>query len=260
MVRKQILICAMLPVMWTLSLTGCTAVSDRAAVDTPRMSLFIGMDISGSFMNGPHFDDSIEFLSHYIYAHLNGIGGAEKPKTLFVSSIGGARANEPKTFFPIQTFENKSVEEIGETLREMFPRDQPNPFTDYNAFFEQVSYTVRSKNLVLRPITIVMLSDGIPDVERDGRTDYGSVVVEPLERLARSVTVRLLYTSAVVGKSWQTEVSRKRVKIWTQDAEVMASWKDPKIMLPEQPLDEQQQFFAWMEDNVDFGVRARRVE
>jgi hypothetical protein len=112
---------------------------------------------------------------------------------------------------------------------------------------------------VLRPITIVMVSDGIPDVTRNGKTSYASVDLKPLERLARSVTVRLLYTDAVVGKSWQTEVSRKRVKVWTQDADVMRSWRDPKIMVADVPFDQQPHFFGWVGDNVDFGVRSRRV-
>ncbi|NIO29545.1 MAG: hypothetical protein GTO29_13440 [Candidatus Latescibacteria bacterium] len=238
---------------------GCN-LSGNSDGPKPRMSMFVGVDVSGSFMNGPHFDDSIDFLARYLYCHLNSIGGLEVPKALFVSSIGGARADEPKTFYPIQTFENKSMEEIAETLRKMFPKEEPNPYTDFNAFFEQVAYTVRSKNLVLRPITIVMVSDGIPDVKKDGKTNYQSIVVKPLERLARSVTIRLLYTDAVVGKSWQTSVKRKRVKIWTQDADVMVSWKDPKILVPGTPLNHQEHFFAWVNDNVDFGVRARRID
>jgi hypothetical protein len=184
----------------------------------------------------------------------------ERPNALFVSSIGGAQKGEAKTFFPIQSFENKSVDEIHATLVEMFPRENPNPFTDYNAFFEQVAFTVRSKNLVLRPVTVVMVSDGVPDVTRNGNTGYDSIVLAPLERLARSVTVRLLYTDAVVGKSWQTEVARRRVKVWTQDAVVMESWKDPKILLADVAFRKQPHFFAWVEDNVDFGVRARRVD
>jgi hypothetical protein len=105
-----------------------------------------------------------------------------------------------------------------------------------------------------------MLSDGIPDVKKEGGKDFGSIRVEPLERLARNVTVRLLYTSAVVGRDWQTMVKRRRVKVWTQDAEVLLSWKDPKIMLPEKQMEEQQFFFSWVKDNVDFGVRSRRVD
>jgi len=64
----------------------------------------------------------------------------------------------------------------------------------------------------------------------------------------------------VVGKNWQTEVKRKRVKVWTQDAEVMVSWHDIKIMVPGKSLTDQGRFFEWVEDNVDFGVRARRVD
>jgi hypothetical protein len=238
-------------------LAGCTLGS---GAPKPRLSMFVGVDVSGSFMQGEYFDDSIDFLSHYIYAHLNGLGDLEVPNVLFVSSIGGANEGEPKTFYPIQSFENKSVEEIAAQLREIFPRENPNPLTDYNAFFEQVALTVKNKNLVLRPISIVMVSDGVPDVRRNGKTDFRSLVVKPIEKLARSVTVRLLYTDAVVGKNWQTKVPRSRVKIWTQDAEVLVSWRDPKILKPEKPLEEQDAFFAWIQDNIDFGVRSRRVD
>ncbi len=243
-----------------LLLNGCDFIRKMNSNANPRLSMFVGGDISGSFMNSGYFDYSIDFLANYLYSHINGVGGLEVPNTLFVSSIGGARENEAKTFYPKQTFENKSVEEIAGTLRKMFPRSDSNPFTDYNAFFEQVAYTVKAKNLVLRPVSIVMVSDGIPDVKKDGKTDFSSIVVHPLERLARNVTVRLLYTNAVVGKSWQTKVKRRRVKIWTQDAEVMTAWNDEKIMLPDKALDQQPYFFAWLNDNVDFGVRARRVD
>ena len=111
-------------------------------------------------------------------------------------------AHEPKTFFPIHTFSNKSIEEIALKLREIFPKKVENPFTDYNAFIEQVSLTVKNKNLVLRPISMAVISDGIPDVKKDGKTDFRSITFNPLETISRSVTVRLLYTSAVVGKYW----------------------------------------------------------
>jgi len=226
----------------------------------PRLCMFVGLDISGSFMNSKYFDDSIDFLAHYIYSHLNGLSDLEVPHSLFVSSIGGAIANEPKTFFPIHTFRNKSIEEIALKLREIFPRKAENPFTDYNAFIEQVALTVKNKNLVLRPISIVMVSDGVPDVKNQGKTDFKSIVVAPLETLSRSVTIRLLYTNAVVGKNWQTKIKRKRVKIWTQDAEVMVSWKDDNIMLADKTFEKQDRFFTWVKDNVDFGVRARRID
>ncbi|MGH8003819.1 MAG: hypothetical protein ACRECJ_03745 [Limisphaerales bacterium] len=255
---KLKLIYPVLLLLLTLSL-GCG--TNDAAVK-PRLCMFVGVDVSGSFMKTREdsFDDAMEFLPHYLYSHLNGLGGLERPSVLFVSSIGGAKPNEPKTFYPIQTFEGKSVEEIQDKLEEIFPKEKPNDFTDYNAFFEQVALTVKNKNLVLRPISIVMVSDGIPDAKTKGKTDFRSLELKPLERLARNITVRLLYTDAVVGKNWQTRVRRSRVKIWTQDAEVMTSWKDPKILLPAIPMEEQEKFFGWVQDNVDFGVRARRVD
>ena len=251
--KKSLLIAL---VLVSVIVSGCSVSTSEPE---PRLCMFIGMDISGSFMNGKYFDESIDFLAHYIYSHLNGLGGLEVPDVLFVSSIGGARANEPKTFYPIQTFENKSVAEIATELKGIFPKEKPNPFTDYNAFFEQVAHTVKSKNLVLRPVSIVMISDGIPDVQKNGKTDFGSIVLNPLEKLSRNITLRLLYTDAVVGKDWQTKVKRTRVKVWTQDAEVLATWKDPKIMIPGKKLENQGRFFDWVKDNVDFGVRSHRV-
>lgn len=238
-------------------LAGCSFSGDA---EKPRLSLFVGVDISGSFMRGGYYDDAIDFLAHYLYAHLHGLGGLEVPSALFVSSIGGATADEPKTFYPKQTFENKSVKEIEQQLRVIFPRGRENPFTDYNAFFEQVALTVRNKKLVLRPVSIVMVSDGIPDVRKEDVTDFKSIKFKPLEGLARNITVRLLYTSAEVGRKWQTRVPRSRVKVWTQDAEVMTSWNDPKILTPGKPIEEQMTFFSWVDDNVDFGVSARRVD
>lgn len=241
-----------------LMLTGCE--SGERGGEKPRLSMFVAFDISGSFMKSGHYDNAIDFLARYLYAHLNGLGGLEVPNALFVSSIGGATANEPKTFYPRQTFENKNVEEISEKLREMFPKGTENPYTDYNAFFQQVAMTVRNKKLVLRPVSIVMVSDGMPDVRREGRTDFRSIELKPLEGLARNITLRLLYTNAEVGKNWQTKVKRSRVKVWTQDAEVMKTWQDPKIYSLEKPVGEQERFFAWVKDNVDFGVSARRVD
>ena len=244
-------------ILLVVSITACNMNMENSK---PRLSMFIGVDISGSFKNTKYFDDSLDFLAHYIYSHMNGLGGLDVPNVLFVSSIGGAKANEPKTFFPIQSFKNKTIAEIRTKLSEIFPKNVSNPFTDYNAFFEQVSHIVKSKNLVLRPISVVMLSDGIPDVKKEGGKDFGSIRIEPLERLARNVTIRLLYTNAVVGRDWSTKVKRRRVKVWTQDAEVLISWKDPDILLPEKQIAEQEHFFAWVKDNVDFGVRSRRID
>jgi hypothetical protein len=226
----------------------------------PRLSLFIGVDVSGSFMKSGYYDDAVDFLSRYMYAHLNGLGGLEVPNVLFVGSIGGVTPDQAKTLYPKETFEHRNVDEIAQKLREIFPKGKQNPITDFNAFVEQVSSTVRNRRLVLRPISVVLISDGVPDVPSEGGTDYGSIHLQPLETLSRNITVRLLYTSAEVGKDWQTKVRRSRVKIWTQDAAVMVFWKDPKIYRKAEPVEDQQEFFSWVKDNVDFGVAARRVD
>ena len=69
----------------------------------------MGVDVSGSFARTPQFQDSLRFLSYYIYGHLHGIGGLEKVRALYVGSLGGDVANEPKTLYPIQKFERKNV-------------------------------------------------------------------------------------------------------------------------------------------------------
>lgn len=226
----------------------------------PRLSLFVGFDISQSFLEGPHYHDAVRFLAHYLHAHMKGWGGLDVPATVFVGPIGGTRADEAKTFFPKETFEGKSVKELEEILYKMFPKGSKNPTTDFNAFFKDVAETVKNRNLLLRPIGVVMVSDGKPYVKEDGgKVSFRDINVKPLEKLARNITLRLLYTDAVTGRSWQTEVPRRNVRVWTQDAKVMALWKDPTVLLPDTPLEKQDKLFAWIKSNVDFGVRARRV-
>ncbi len=257
MIKLKILMFVLVLAIFTV--LACDWLEKGEQTPTPRLSMFIGVDISGSFINSNYFDDSLDFLAHYLYCHLNELDKCEVPNVLFVGSIGGAREGEAKTFYPMQMFENKSVKEIHVKLEEIFPKDVINPFTDYNAFFEQIALTVRNRNLLLRPISVIMVSDGKPDVKSQGKDDFEHIDLNPLENLARSVTIRLLYTDAVTGKKWQTRVPRRRVKIWTQDAKVMVSWKDSSLFTEDQPLEKQKRFLEWINDNVDFGVRARRV-
>jgi hypothetical protein len=69
-----------------------------------------------------------------------------------------------------------------------------------------------------------------------------------------------LYTDPAVGKQWEGQVPRRRVKVWTQEAPVMETWKDPKIYAPEGPMEKQTKFIGWVKNNVDFGVRMKRVD
>jgi len=230
------------------------------------------VDISGSFMNGRYFDDSIHFLARYLHAHLNGEGEMEVPHSLFVGSIGGATKDEAKTLYPIEAFQNRSIEQIEEQLHTIFPKGKVNTYTDFNAFFTQVGDMIDQKKLLLKPISIVLLTDGDPDMGETTANESASnasagkaekfrrLSVSPLEGLSRNITVRVLYTDAVTGKNWLDDMPRKRVKVWTQDAVVMTEWKDPKTYLPDTPFEKQERFFSWVRNNVDFQPRLRRVD
>jgi len=229
--------------------------------DQPRLVLFVGVDISGSFLRGKYFDDSLHFLAHYLYAHLQGVGGMEQPKELFVGSIGGSNIGEAKTLFPIQTFEYLTIPEIHSKLKEIFPKNKVNEFTDFNAFFHHISETVTNRKLILRPLAIVLISDGIPDVpEADRDQAFKTIILKPLENLSRNIVIRLLYTDAQTGDQWTSWVPRRRVKILTQDAVVMKEWRDPSIMIPGKDFEDQDRFFDWVKNQVDFPVRLRRVD
>ena len=99
---------ALLLLVGLLLTTGCTF----GQPEEPRLSLFVGVDVSGSFTQTPHFKDSLRFLSYYLYGHLNETGGLQKPRAVYVGSIGGDAPNEPKAFYPIQEFQRKSPREI----------------------------------------------------------------------------------------------------------------------------------------------------
>src|SRR5262249_50725084 len=169
--------------------------SKAPEVAAPRLVMFIGVDISGSFMNGRYFDDSIAFLARYIHGHLNGLGEMEVPHSLFVGSIGGATKDQAKTLYPIEAFQNRSLEQMEQRLHEIFPKGRVNTYTDFNAFFTQVGDMIDQKKLLLKPISIVLLTDGDPDMgDASASTDkdakFRKLSVSPLEGLSRNITVR----------------------------------------------------------------------
>ena len=99
---------------------------------------------------------------------------------------------------------------------------------------------VKDRKMVLKPLSVVMLSDGVLDVPgKNGRHDYRGIDLSAMEKLSRNVTLRLLYTDPTVGKKWESQVPRRRVKVWTQEAPVMETWKDPKIFTPNGPMEKQ---------------------
>lgn len=219
-------------------------------------TMVIGIDVSGSFRDSRLYDDAVEFASLYIYAHLNGLGGLRTPTALFVSSVGGLRAGETKSFHPINDFTGRSPAQIAADLRAWFP--QTDPYTDYNAFFQRVAGLVKERGLVLAPLNVVLLSDGVFDAPARGRlasnqNPYARIDLSPLEFLSRSVTVRVLYATPTVGEDWKRLISRKRVRLWTQEAQVMAGWH--KQFRPGVPLERQDDLWKWVQDNVDFRAR-----
>ncbi len=233
------------------ALVGCVP---GESAGPPRNTLVVGIDVSGSFRG--HYSDAIEFAAHYLYGHLNGLGELTTPTAVFVGSVGGDRPGEVKSFHPIHDFQGKSVDEITASLREWFPPE--DDVTDFNTFFDRAATLVKRQNLILAPLNIVLLSDGVPDV-RGGPSDtlapYTQLDVEPLEFLSRSTTVRLLYPTPTVAVGWERGVNRRRVRLWTVDQQVMQGWRAQ--LVPGGSPGEQAALWAWIADNVDFRVRAR---
>jgi len=226
----------------------------------PRMTFFIGVDASGSFYNSEDYEDSLSFLAHYIYGHMNGLDGLDVPRELFVASIGGSGQDEPKAFHPYHDFKGKEVSQIEADLREWFP--PKDRYTDFNAFFRQVARITKERNLVLAPITIMVVTDGIPDFAMvTNRTDsaevYKQIDFSSLEYLARRVTLRLAYVSPKVGDNWRRYVPRKRVRLWTVDAEIMRGWNEQRSFSATSAS--QHRLWEWIQDNVDYRVRARAI-
>src|SRR2546426_7684967 len=77
--------------------------------------------------------------------------------------------------------------------------------------------------------------------------------LSPLEYLSRNVTVRLLYADPPIAQLWENKVPRKRVRLWTQDSEVMKGWR--RHMVDGVPIERQDSLWSWVEHVVDMRVR-----
>ena len=242
-----------------LCLAACFACLPEETEQKPRLSMFIGIDVSGSFQSTGHFDDALRFTAHYIYAHMNRLGDLDEPNVLFVGSIGGERPGEAKSFRPIHDFRGKSVDEITTDLRRWFEPD--DAFTDFNPFFQRVSTVVKQRNLSLKPISIVIISDGIPDLTSRGTNGdddrYQKIDLGPLEYLSRNVTIRLLYASPQIGVRWEQDIPRRRVRMWTVDSQVMEGWRSQVVAGVE--LERQDALWLWIAENIDFRVRRQLI-
>ena len=236
-----------------IALAGCVPPADSGRV--ARSTLVIGIDVSGSFLKGGRYESSIDFAANYLYAHLHGLGPLKQSTSVFVGSIGGSAADETKSFQPIHTFQDMSVAQIAAYLRKEYPvRDGR---TDFNPFFDRVATLIKRQNLVLSPLNVVLLTDGLPDTpveKNDTLGKYARIDVSKLEYLSKSVTVRVLYPSPTVAVHWERRVPRRRVRMWTVDNEVMATWE--KHHRAGLPPEQQTALWKWISDNVDFRVRS----
>ena len=236
------------------ALAGCgDAPSGGGSTSIPRSTLVIGIDVSGSF--GKNYESSIDFTANYIYAHIHGLGGLKQPTAVFVGSIGGEHPQETKSFQPIDTFEHMTVAEIAHYLRREYPNR--DGLTDFNPFFNRVATLVTRQNLVLAPLNIVLVTDGVPDTpaaKNDSLGKYKKIDVSKLEYLSKNVTVRVLYPRPTIAVRWEKQVPRHRVRMWTVDDEVMATWT--KHYHKGAKSEDQTELWKWINDNVDFRVRS----
>ena len=234
------------------AVVACVPPADGARV--ARSTLVIGIDVSGSFRGKAHYESAIDFTANYLYAHIHGLGGLKQPTAVFVGSFGGEKPGETKSFQPIHTFQNKSVAEIAAFLRKAYPSN--DGLTDFNPFFERVGTLVKRQNLVLSPLNIVMLTDGLPDTpseRNDSLSKYRDINVSGLEYLSKNTTIRLLYPRPTTAVLWEKKVPRRRVRMWTVDDEVMATWRS-HYHAGTKP-EGQAELWKWISDNVDFRVR-----
>jgi hypothetical protein len=242
----------------SISLAGCT--QEPAQTYKPHNTLFIGVDASGSFKHSGYYDNALLFLAHYIYGHLHALGGLDKPQAMFIASVGGKDLREPKSFHPIHDFESKDIAQIEAELHKWFPAS--DRVTDFNPFFAEVARITKERNLVLAPINVMIITDGVPDTATHAATAgsqalYEKIDLKPLEYLSRNVTLRLAYISPKVGDHWRRHVPRERVRLWTVDGEVMKNWQEK--LEPNRDLAEQTRFWKWLQDTVDYRVRSSKT-
>jgi len=245
--------------LFAIFIAQCTFPSSEASESDelkPRQAMFVGLDVSGSFKRD--YDDAVAFLAHYLYGHLKGLGGLEKPRDLFVAAIGGKGEDDPKAFHPIHDFNGKDLAQIEASLREWFPTK--DTYSDFNAFFHKVARIAKERNLLLAPITVFVVSDGVPDVPGatpGTRELYRHIDLSPIEYLSKNVTLRLTYASPKVGEYWRNFVVHDRVRLWTVEAEVMKGWRGQ--LEGGVDLARQAKLWKWVRDNVDFRVRSKAL-
>src|SRR5207245_4847187 len=109
---------------------------------------------------------------------------------------------------------------------------------------------------------VTVVGSGLPVVRCASVTSgspgcYRQTDLSPLDYLSKNVTVRLVYASPKVGDNWRKLVKRDRVRFWAVEYDVMKGWRAQ--MKQDTDLANQDRFWKWVRDNVDYRVR-RGVE
>lgn len=196
----------------------------------------------------------MKFLGQYISAHLENQGGLAKPVDLYVGGIGGNREEDPQDFFPIHDFVGLTPSAIESKLLQEFAKKRDN-LTDFNTFFKRISSLIKQKNLVLAPLDVIMITDGVPEVADQSSTSllqaYKKIDLSPLENITRNVNIRMLYSGPRVGELWRKYVPTKRIKIWTVEPNVMFGWNNQISRNGSEGL------YTWIRDNIDLRIKSR---
>lgn len=235
-----------------LFFVSCTL--EKGESKTQKSTVFIGIDVSGSFTKTKRFKDGMKFLGNYIEAHLKGSGGLSTPVDLYVGGIGGNIKEDPQDFFPIHDFKGLNSSEIEQKLNKEFSQQKDN-LTDFNTFFRRIKSLAKQKNLLLAPIDVILITDGVPEIA--GKTKqaikqgYKKIDLGPLEYLTRNISIRILYASPRVGNNWRNYVPTRRIKIWTVEPRVMYGWNQQKERNGQEGL------YAWIKDNIDLRIKSR---
>ena len=108
----------------------------------------------------------------------------------------------------------------------------------------------------------MLVTDGVPDSNMPGvkggaQVLYEKINLDPLEYLSRNITLRIIYLSPKVAQNWRSYIPRKRIRMLAVDGEVMRGWKAQ--MRPGASIEEQERFWRWVRDIVDFRVRSIRL-
>ncbi len=244
----------MKPVILSLVLLIGACNFEKEDPKTQRSTIFIGIDVSGSFTKTKKFKDGMKFLGQYIHAHLENKGGLTTPVDLYVGGIGGSEKEDPQDFFPVHDFRNLKPDQIEKKLLKEFANQKDN-LTDFNTFFERIRSLVKQKNLVLAPIDVIMITDGVPEIagksKKAIKLAYGKIDLKPLEYLTRNINIRILYANPRVGNNWRTYVPTRRIKVWTVEPRVMFGWSNQIMRQGPEGL------YTWIRDNVDLRIQSR---